>query len=306
VLFRSEFGSCTAPGIPDSCRVAASVEIAPDDGKLDDNGHGTNVSGIVAGVAPAASLTVLDVFDGASSTDALVIAGIDWVLANYETFQIKAVNMSLGNGLRYTSPCDKWFSNPYLLPVNDLREAGVAVVASAGNEGYIDGISRPACTTGVLSVGAVYDANIGSRAWSVCTDATTAADQATCFSNSAGFLSILAPGVQITAGGYIVSGTSQAAPHVAGAAVVLAAAEPFFTPDDIGERLTSTGVSVIDQRNGLRFPRLDLAAALAPEIEAADGSEEEIPFLPAWALVGLCTGVAVSGIRKHHRRTVKN
>ena len=59
--------------------------------------------------------------------------------------------------------------------VNDLREAGVAVVASAGNEGYIDGISRPACTTGVLSVGAVYDANVCSRAWSVCTDATTAA-----------------------------------------------------------------------------------------------------------------------------------
>jgi subtilisin family serine protease len=297
---KDEFGPCTAPGIPDGCRVVASVDIAADDGLLDDNGHGTNVSAIVAGVAPGAKLTVLDIFDGSSSSDALVLGGLNWVLANYAIYGIRAVNMSLGNGIRYTSPCDKWSSNPYLLPIADLREVGIVVVASAGNNAYLDGITLPACTAGVLSVGAVYDANVGTRNWSVCTDATTGADQVACFSNSASFLSTLAPGGLITAGGYTMSGTSQAAPHITGAATVLAAAEPLFTADDIGGRLTSTGVAVIDHRNGLQFPRLDLAAALAPEIEAAAavGEEEEVPFLPGWALLTLGAGLVLSGIRK--------
>lgn len=294
------FGSCTAPGLPESCRVAASIDIAPDDGQLDPQGHGTNVSAIVAGVAPGADLVVLDIFDGSSSTADLLLGAINWVLVNHSTYNIKTVNLSLGDGSLNSTPCDKWWKNPYLIAIEDLRDIGITVVASSGNDGYTDGIGQPACTPGVISVGAVYDADVGSRAWSVCTDTTTTADQVTCFSNSAYFLSSLAPGVLITAGGYIASGTSQACPHMAGATAVLAAAQPLFSPDDIAERLITTGVPVIDYRTGYEFPRLDLAAALSPEIEAVamQPAEEDVPFLPVWAFFALGSAVMYAGIRK--------
>ncbi len=292
------FGSCTSPGVPESCKVAASIDIAPDDGQLDLLGHGTNVSAIVAGVAPAADLVVLDIFNGNSSTTALLLDAIDWVLANQSTYNIQTVNLSLGDSGLYTTPCSKLALNPFLLPITDLRDSGITVVASSGNNGYANGISMPACTPGVISVGAVYDADVGARTWSVCSDPASAADQVTCFSNSAYFLSTLASGALITAGGYVASGTSQAGPHVAGAAAVLAAAQPLFTPDEIAQRLTSTGVSVMDGRNGLQLPRLDLAAALAPEIEERSTASEDVPFLPAWALLAMGTTVVLIGFRK--------
>ena len=295
------FGPCISPGVPESCRVLASVDIAANDGQLDSSGHGTNVSAIVAGVAPGAKLVVLDVIDTTGSTSsALVVDAVNWVLANHSTYNIKAVNMSLGDSGSYSTTCSKVRTNPFLQAINDLRGIGITVVASSGNNGYTNGISMPACTPGVLSVGAVYDSNIGSQNWSLCSDASSAADQVTCFSNSANFLSILAPGASITAGGYIASGTSQASPHVAGAAAVLAAAQPLFSPDNIAARLTSSGTPVIDHRNGLQFPRLNLASALAPEIAANKTASEDIPFLPTWALIAFGTAVMLVGIRKQH------
>jgi hypothetical protein len=109
----------------------------------------------------------------------------------------------------------------------------------------------------------VYDGNIGGVGFSICTDATTAADKVTCFSNSASYLTVLAPGAQITAGGSTMFGTSQATPHIAGAAAVLRAPSQFRgeAVDETIARMTSTGVNVLDPRNGLTTPRIDLLAA---------------------------------------------
>lgn len=298
---RTEFGSCSSPGNPESCRILASIDIAADDGQLDDNGHGTIVSAIIAGVAPATSLAVLDIFDGSNSSSALLLDAINWVLANHSTYNIRTINLSLGDGSQNSSPCNSRWYNPFLSPINDLRDIGVTVVASSGNDGYTNGIGMPACTPGVISVGAVYDADIGSRSWTSCSDSSTAADQVTCFSNSAYYLSILAPGALITAGGYIASGTSQAAPHVAAATAVLASAEPFFSPDDIADRLLATGTPTLDSRNGLVFPRLNLLAALKVEIEANATIEQQVPLLSPWALLILGVMLVLTGIRKRSR-----
>ena len=77
----ADFGSCTSVGTPASCRVVANKEIAPDDGALDDNGHGTNVAAIVGGVAPGTDLIGMDVFraDGYAYTSD-IISAIDWVV----------------------------------------------------------------------------------------------------------------------------------------------------------------------------------------------------------------------------------
>lgn len=263
---RSVFGSCTAAGSPASCRVPVAFDVATGDGQLDDNGHGTNVAGIVAAMAPQADILSLDVINAdGTSTDSLIIDAINWAIANQVTYNIRSINLSLGGSTGYSSPCQLF--NPYTAAVNNARSAGISVVASAGNSGLTNMLARPACTPGVNSVGAVYDGNNGGLVWSVsaeetCTDTTTAADQVPCFSNSADFLTLMAPGALITAANLTYGGTSQAAPHVSGAIAVLSRAFPAETPDQLTTRLVNFGSPVVDARNGLTVPRLDLFAAL--------------------------------------------
>lgn len=260
------FGSCTAPGIPAGCRVAASVDVTGNGVTLNRsaNNHGTNVAGIVAGTAPGTSIVSINAFYQGGSTVSWILAGIDWAIDNRDAYHISALNMSLGDGGNYTSPCDRRTSNPFLVPLAGARSAGILPVASSGNSAFTGGMASPACTPGVVSVGAVYDANWGGPyGWGVCSDpASSAPDRIPCFSNSASFLTLLAPGAFVTAAGVQMAGTSQAAPHVSAAAAVLKSAHPADTLDQTVARLTSTGVAVTDARNGITFPRLNLLAAL--------------------------------------------
>jgi hypothetical protein len=109
----------------------------------------------------------------------------------------------------------------------------------------------PACTPKAVSVGAVYDSNVGGLNWGICTDNTTVADQVTCFSNSASYLSLLAPGA-----------LTQATPHVAAAIAILRGARPTESISSTLTRLTSTGLPIVDPRNGLSFSRIDVLTAL--------------------------------------------
>jgi uncharacterized repeat protein (TIGR01451 family) len=174
--------------------------------------------------------------------------------------------MSMGDGIINTSPCTT--NNPFLTPLANAISAGILPVASAGNDAFTNGLGSPACTPGVISVGAVYDANSAGINWGICTDLTIAADKVTCFSDSASFLTMLAPGALITAGGITMGGTSQASPHVAGAVAVLHSAFPAETPSQTQARLVNSGTAVTDARNGLVKPRLNLLEAARPANDA--------------------------------------
>jgi hypothetical protein len=255
--------SCTAPG--DGCKVAFAADFAPQDNLADDSvGHGTNVSGIVLAVAPAARILALDVFNGENASSSTILAAINWTIENRAKYNIAAMNMSFGGG-SFTSPCT---SDVMAVAIDRARTAGIAAAVASGNEGKTNALSTPACGPSAVSVGAVYAANVGTLR-GPCTDLTTAADKVACFSNSASFLTVLAPGVFITAAGITMTGTSQATPHVAGALAVLHAAFPSETPAALVARLTKTGVAVKDARNNLTKPRIDLAAALAAPATAA-------------------------------------
>jgi subtilisin family serine protease len=274
---RSAFGSCTAPAIPSSCRVVYSADTASDDGKLDAHGHGTNVAGIAAGIAPASSIVSYDVFDGASAFTSAITAAINDAIARKDTYNIVALNMSLG-GNNFEAPCTgpPPQLNPFQASIDSAKTNGILTVAASGNDAVSNAISMPACTPGVVSVGAVYDADVGRRTWNLpaggtCTDSSTSADKITCFSNSAEFLTMLAPGAITTAAGFSFGGTSQATPHVSGAVAVLRAAFPADTLDETVARLTSTGAPITDSRNNVTVPRLDvLAAAGAINDQLAD------------------------------------
>jgi uncharacterized repeat protein (TIGR01451 family) len=274
----TDLGSCTAPGMPASCRVVQAlaavqgrrkVNIVTDPNPVvsSANDHGTNVASIVAGVATGAQVAVINIFGTTSSaSDAVVLAAIDWGIANAVAFNIRSMNLSLGDGVLNTSPCA---ASAYVTAFANALSAGIVPSVSAGNEGYTTGLAAPACAPGATSVGAVYTGNFGGLTWNTvasptCTDASTSSDQVTCFSNSASFLSLLAPGAFITAGGLSFAGTSQASPFVAAAAAILHIAYPADTPARTVERLKTSSTTISDARNGLVKPRLDLLFAARP------------------------------------------
>lgn len=254
----SAFGSCVAPGDP-GCKVSFAQDFAPDDGVLDDNGHGTNVAGIVLGVAPDARVAALDVFrtNGlAYSSD--ILSAVDWVMLNRATHNIVAMNLSLGGGY-FTSSCP---NDVFAVPLAQARAAGILPVVASGNDARTDGMASPACAPAAVSVGALYDTSFYQIAFSSCVDSNTQPNDVTCFSNSASFLTMLAPGALVSAGGYMMAGTSQAAPHVAGATAVLQAAHAGESVEDTLSRMLQSGPPTTDSRNSITKPRLDLAEAL--------------------------------------------
>lgn len=278
-----DFGACSAPGVPASCRVAVSIDIATSDGQLDDpaNPHGTNVSAIVANTAPGTDLVVLDVFGATGASSSTIIAAYDWVIANRAAHNIRAVNLSLSvPGIYSASDCGSRFtgfaangsslpnqSNPFRLSIDTAASVGITTLSSAGNDGIKNGLPMPACSANAISVGAVYDSAQGSRSWAAgCTDSITAADLVGCFSNSAGILELLAPGATITAGGWSYSGTSQAAPHVAGAWALLASAFPTESITQLRTRLLNGGRPILDALAGITKPRLDLEGVFPPPV----------------------------------------
>jgi subtilisin family serine protease len=244
----------------------------------DDHGHGSNVAGIVVsdgtvaprGVAPDASLVAVKVLDRGNGFQSLaqIVSALDWIAANRP--DVRVVNMSLGTFQLYAGNCDNASAVTLALAaaVSTLRARGAVVFASSGNDGNANAMGAPACISGVVSVGAVYDSAFGPFQFGdVCSDATTAADTITCFSNSGSELDLLAPGALalstgLGGGASSFAGTSQAAPHAAGAAALALQRNPALTSDAVEAALEATGVRITDLRNELATPRVDIAAAL--------------------------------------------
>jgi subtilisin family serine protease len=186
----------------------------------DCEGHGTHVAGTVGGttygVAKEVKLVGVRVLgcDG-SGTTASVIAGINWVTEN--AVRPAVANMSLGGG-----------ADPALdEAVADSIAAGIPYAVAGGNDNVDACEQSPARVPDALTVGATAD-----------TDARAS------FSNYGKCLDIFAPGQAITSAGIAddkasesLSGTSMAAPHVAGAAALVLAANPSYDPKQVSEAL---------------------------------------------------------------------
>ncbi|ABQ91196.1 S8 family peptidase [Roseiflexus sp. RS-1] len=232
--------------------------------------HGTHVAGIAAGdggIAPGASIIAVQVFSKIASCSAFSLPSpcalsyvsdqlraFDWLASTAFTPPLAVVNLSLGVGT-FTSvtACDASPIGAAMFPaIATLRSQGVTTVASSGNSGATNALSLPGCLSNVVSVGATTKTN---------------PEQVASFSNSASFLTLLAPGVGIvsstTGGGFAMkSGTSMAAPHVAGALALLRSARPGYPSDAYVTALVNTGTPILDTRNGVIKPRIDVAAAL--------------------------------------------
>jgi len=255
----------------------------------DGGGHGTQVagallsSGVVSapGGAPGAALVAVKVLpDNGGGSFMDVLAGLDWVRT--QAHEVDVVNLSLGGRVLYDDACDRPGSLQSLengllsKSVAALREAGVLVVASAGNDGSSTQVTTPACIGDVIAVGAVWDADVGRRSDLGCTDRSTAADRVPCWSNSGSEVDLWAPGGLVRtdrSGGSTTSvvGTSFAAPHVAACAALLIEAAPELDLDSVTAALRTSPTLVTDAKSALTRPRLDCDAALAALPEPALG-----------------------------------
>ncbi|MFF5295471.1 nidogen-like domain-containing protein [Paractinoplanes globisporus] len=265
----------------------------------DVDGHGTNVAGIVSSVAPQARLNVYRVFRPATDEEAAqpgcngspttlvspegaVLSALNGVAARAASANIRSVNLSLGDCDTYKS--DACADDPLADTMLNLRALGVLPVVAAGNDAYStgefkSGVSSPACIPGVLSVGAVYGHALSSSddwaSQAACNPGGAAVpDAIACFSQTGTRLDLWAPGVQIQAGGSTLSGTSQAAPHVAAAVADLVSANPSATTTQIFRALTSSGPLITDPRDrSVTRHRLDIPAA-ATAVRAVDPPAE--------------------------------
>ncbi len=239
----------------------------------DDDGHGTHVAGIVAGVgakyrgvAPDAKLISGKVCTMWGCAESEIIAGMEWIAP-----KVRVVNMSLGgNSTDGTDPMSQ--------AVDNLTAAhGTLFVIAAGNSGGFDQVAAPAAADAALAVGNVTkddETNPGSSRGPRTGDYAVKPDIA---APGTGIVAARAAGTPTGDANPVdenytrLTGTSMASPHVAGAAALLAQQHPDWSASQLKPTLMSTAkptAGVLDQGAG----RVDVARAVSQRVTSPSGS----------------------------------
>lgn len=256
-------------GIESLCPNGLDVQYGVDAGVncSDVNGcdHGTHVAGIAvgngstySGIAPNSNYISIQAFSkfnnqvdcGNEQAPCIRIAEGDLERALEETvlltteYDIASVNMSFGGG-DSTEVCD---NDPLREYTSDLLFNRAIPVAASGNDAYSNGINSPACIPNVVSVGATDKQDVH---WS---------ESDTVGSNAADFLDLVAPGVSITSSVpgnqyEAFTGTSQAAPHVAGTIALLQEANNLLSTSTLIGLLKISADKVDGMNDSLETPR---------------------------------------------------
>lgn len=257
----------------------------------EESGHGTHVASIAGnadydvygnlyGVAPNASLVGIKAFDAeGKATYADVIRGIDWALQVKDQINLRILNMSFSGPVR-----SFYWDDPLNQAVMKAWQAGIVVVASAGNNGPDPmTIGVPGNVPYIITVGAMTDNY---------TESNLSDDKLATFSAAGptieGFVKpeIVAPGGHLAGlmayntqivqdhpefhdGGkyFEMSGTSQAAAVVSGVAALMLMQEPTLTPDDIKCRLMDSARVATTSEGNLAYSIFQQGAGV---VNAAD------------------------------------
>ena len=248
----------------------------------DGYGHGTDVAGIIAGngdnrgaadplrgqyvgVAPNANLISIKVADESGATTVLqVIYGLQFAVEHQAEYNIRVVNLSLD-----AATPQSYKTDPLDAAVEATWLHGIVVVAAAGNRGTdADAVQyAPANDPYVITVGGMNENGTANpsddtiASWSSQGTTQDGLQKPDVYAPGAHIVSVLAPNsvfadascsCQLAGGQYIqTSGTSMAAPMIAGLVADLLQVHPRWTPDQVKGDLTSAAVSA---NSSLREP----------------------------------------------------
>jgi serine protease AprX len=246
-------------------RLAGGVDLTGAGNPFQDSyGHGTFVAGLIAGdgassggkylgEAPGAKLVSIKVAGASGLTDeATVISGVQWAIQHKSTYGIKVLNISLG-----VQPTASTVTDPLDQAVEAAWNAGIAVVASAGNAGPFDGtVLSPGDDPLVITVGALDDlaqtkvaddemtgfSSVGPTSpdgW-VKPDLVTSGQSVVSLAAPGSTVYDAYPAARIGPGNFAGSGTSFSAAITSGAAALVLADHPGLTPDQLKARLLGT------------------------------------------------------------------
>jgi serine protease AprX len=266
-------GVVPAPGLSQS-KVYVGPDFSPESADptkrgLDTYGHGTHLAGIMvgsnqadnfSGVAPGSRLVSVKAASADGSTDlGELLLAISWVVSHRQSdgLDIRVLNLSVGSPLSVDYTAD-----PLAYAVEQAWQAGIVVVAAAGNGNDVTGLDTPAADPFVIATGASSMGNSvglgdnGVPTWSRLGTSTRAPD-------------VVAPGTSIVSlrdqGSFIDqnhpegkvgkdyfkgSGTSQAAAVVSAAAGLLLDQNPNLTPDQV-KALFVTGAQKVPAADAL-------------------------------------------------------
>jgi subtilisin family serine protease len=221
-------------------------------GATDCNGHGTHVAGTIGGstygIAKAVSLIPIRVLS-CSGTGSMsgVIAGINWAITDHAIGSPAVANMSLGGS----------YSAAMNLAVANATADGIVFAVAAGNNKRLACSYSPASAPTAITVGAIG----GS-------------DDRASFTNYGSCIDLFAPGVSImsatiasSSASRLLSGTSMASPHVAGAAALLLQSDPTATPAQIAALIVNSATPDVITGLAVGSPNLVLytgAALVSP------------------------------------------
>jgi subtilisin len=219
----------------------------------DDHGHGTHLAGVAAakdnsfgivGIAPGARLWAIKVLESSGMGEiSTLIKGLDYI--NQHQNQVDVAVLSLG------CECE---SGALDIAINNSIKAGITIVVAAGNEGKDARTFTPANNPEVITVSAIADTD-GKCGGNGPPTPYGADDMLASFSNYGDVVDISAPGVDIystfKSNSYTkLTGTSMAAPHVAGAAALYISLHPEASPNDVKNYLLTSGTNLSDLCNG--------------------------------------------------------
>ncbi|MFW5973552.1 MAG: S8 family serine peptidase [Bacteroidota bacterium] len=261
-------------------RLIGGYDAVTSGGDADDcNGHGTHVAGTVGGtvygVAKEVNLSPIRVLScSGSGTTSGVIAGVEWVTANHKKPAV--ANMSLGGGAS-TALDDA---------VRTSIDAGVAYAVAAGN-GNRGGREDDACKYSPARV-----------AEALTVGATDKTDSKTSWSNYGNCVDIFAPGAGITSAWYTsdtatntISGTSMAAPHVAGVAALYLEGNSNADPAQVGQAIADASTKGIVKNSSTANNHLVYSLSDAGDGTGGDDGTGEPP---AASFTYSCDGLSCS------------
>lgn len=233
-------------------RILRGYSVVTNGGSYEDcNGHGTHVSGTIAGttygVAKEAKVVPVQVLDcsGSGSTNT-IIAGIDWIL-NHHPGGPAVINLSVGGG----------YSQKVNAKITQAANLGFVVVVAAGNSSANACLFSPASASGSITVAA-----------------SDSLDGWASYSNFGSCVDIVAPGSGIksayigsTTASETLQGTSMASPHVAGAAARILQKNPSLNSAGVLAALKSSSASGVISGIPIGTPNIELAfAATTPTV----------------------------------------